>query len=799
MCGIVHRGCVFVRCCCRVTRAGPGRAWCFAEEFAAHTANVNCLKIGKRSAGVLVTGGDDKRVNMWAIGNPQAILSLTGHQTPVECVTFDAAEEVVAAGASGGAIKLWDLEEQRVLQTLVGHRSGCLGVEFHPFGQFVCSGSLDTQVKLWDIRRKGCIHTYKGHTGGVKHVKFSPDGRWVASGGEDGDVRIWDLTAGKQLAHFPLQGAAVTAVEYHPSEFLLATAGSDRSVRLWDLETLALADTLGPEATPAKQMVFAPDGDALLTANQDGLKAWAWEPARALDYVDMSWGNVAGLGLHGNRLLGCSIAANFVSLWAADLTRIGQARGEDGSAGEAGGARAVSASAAVGGGNAGGPVGMSMPSQSAYVPAPGSAPPQIPAAARLPPGQAAAAAALARAQGDRPPQPQSRGGSRGSGSRGTPSPETDGHEPAPKPGMVSIGIGAPGDSLLRGQGGAALVQAASAGAREAVVDLADRLAGLQGSGSRGASGLPPSELRRSPRSQAAPTGGQVVRGLSEAARRGSEGEPARKASSRGMVVRGVSQGSMSAGSPRAAVVSGEKSPPPITRTRTAPGLAPNASGDGRRQPQGLNFSEFVPSTAADVPIPAGPGAAPVPPGSAAAAVSEREVASEMLESHATVELILSSRLASLQVVRGFWARGDVKGAVSALRRGQDASVACDVLPVMMSSRQKLGLESLPDLCPVLRVMLESRQDRHRSTALDAVTGMVRSFGPTITGTLQAAEGRRAPGVDLSFEERMVRCEAARSGLEGLLGVLEVVEGDRECPTDLRKRAGDARIQVAAVI
>jgi len=39
--------------------------------------------------------------------------SLTGHQSPVECVTFDAAEENVVAGSASGTIKLWDLEEAK--------------------------------------------------------------------------------------------------------------------------------------------------------------------------------------------------------------------------------------------------------------------------------------------------------------------------------------------------------------------------------------------------------------------------------------------------------------------------------------------------------------------------------------------------------------------------------------------------------------------------------------------------------------------------------------------------------------
>lgn len=39
-----------------------------AEDFPAHAGNVNCIKIGTKSSGVLVTGGDDKKVNLWTIG-----------------------------------------------------------------------------------------------------------------------------------------------------------------------------------------------------------------------------------------------------------------------------------------------------------------------------------------------------------------------------------------------------------------------------------------------------------------------------------------------------------------------------------------------------------------------------------------------------------------------------------------------------------------------------------------------------------------------------------------------------------
>ena len=47
---------------------------CRAEEFVAHGSGVNCVHIGRKSGTVMVTGGDDKKVNVWAIGRRNVIL-----------------------------------------------------------------------------------------------------------------------------------------------------------------------------------------------------------------------------------------------------------------------------------------------------------------------------------------------------------------------------------------------------------------------------------------------------------------------------------------------------------------------------------------------------------------------------------------------------------------------------------------------------------------------------------------------------------------------------------------------------
>ncbi|XP_022715939.1 katanin p80 WD40 repeat-containing subunit B1 homolog isoform X2 [Durio zibethinus] len=292
------------------------------QEFVAHTSNVNCLSMGKKTCRLLITGGDDHKVNVWAIGKPTSLMSLCGHTSPVESLAFDSAEVLVLAGASTGVIKLWDLEETKMVRGLTGHRSNCTAMEFHPFGEFFASGSMDTNLKIWDIRKKGCIHTYKGHARGISTIRFTPDGRWVVSGGFDNVVKVWDLTAGKLLNEFKFHEGHIRSIDFHPLEFLLATGSADRTVKFWDLETFELIGSSRPEATGVRSIAFHPDGRTLFCGSDDALKVYSWEPVVCHDSVDMGWSTLGDLCINEGKLLGCSYYRNSVGVWVSDVAQI---------------------------------------------------------------------------------------------------------------------------------------------------------------------------------------------------------------------------------------------------------------------------------------------------------------------------------------------------------------------------------------------------------------------------------------------------------------------------------------------
>ncbi|XP_049867902.1 katanin p80 WD40 repeat-containing subunit B1 isoform X2 [Pectinophora gossypiella] len=297
------------------------RSWKL-QEFVAHKANVNCLAMGHKSNQVLATGGDDKKVNLWAIGRQSCLMSLSGHTTPVECVCFGHSEDLVCAGSQTGALKIWDLEAAKLLRTFTGHKGAIKCMDFHPYGDYLTTGSCDSTIKLWDTRKKGCIVTYSSHRLAVNSLQFSPDGQWIASACEDGLVKVWDVRVGKVLHEFVEHSAPVTCVKFHPHEFLLASCGADRTVNFWDMEKFQLVSKFEKENASIRHMQFSDDGASLLGCGKDGLHVIGWEPARVLDAEHGHWGLIHDITVAQTQLIAGSFHSTYVVLSVVDLSKV---------------------------------------------------------------------------------------------------------------------------------------------------------------------------------------------------------------------------------------------------------------------------------------------------------------------------------------------------------------------------------------------------------------------------------------------------------------------------------------------
>lgn len=134
--------------------------------------------------------------------------------------------------------------------------------------------------------------------------------------------QLWDLRTGKLLHNFGDHMARITGIQYHPKECMLATSSTDRTMRLWDLDTFHSIDVLGPEISPVRSIAFTPDEESLAVAVSEGVRLWKWEPPHREEIVNVSWSQVHDLAIDSkkNMIVGCSIHQSTVSVHMIDLS-----------------------------------------------------------------------------------------------------------------------------------------------------------------------------------------------------------------------------------------------------------------------------------------------------------------------------------------------------------------------------------------------------------------------------------------------------------------------------------------------
>lgn len=297
------------------------RSWKL-QDFVAHQSNVNCAALGHQTGRVMVTGGKDSKVNLWALGKDTCIMSLSGHATEVKSVQFGNTDEIVCAGSLGGIIKVWDLNAAKLVRNMTTQKGAVTCTDFHPYGDLLISGQSDWTVKLWDFRKKGCICVYRGHTRPINSIRFSPDGNWIASAGDDGLIRLIDIRTGKLLKQFSEHIFPVTSIRFHPSEYLLCSGGTDGVLNFYDLEKLTVVCKTDNNVGNISTMAFSKNGECLYVATDDYLKVYAWEPARLLDRERIKWGCVNDLALTDNQMIAASHMSVNISVYLLDLQKL---------------------------------------------------------------------------------------------------------------------------------------------------------------------------------------------------------------------------------------------------------------------------------------------------------------------------------------------------------------------------------------------------------------------------------------------------------------------------------------------
>ncbi len=240
-------------------------------ERGAHPGGALALAV-QPSGGVLVSGGQDRRLRFVALASGELRASLEAEGW-VTTVVWSPAGDRVAAAAGRRVLMCSAVGE--LLWASEAHPSTVTALAWSPRGQVVstCYG----QVSFLDAATGARQERFEWK-GSLLSLAQSPDGEVIACGSQDGSVHFWRRSTGQDstMSGYPLKPVALA---FDADGRALATGGGS-TVTVWSF------DGAGPEGTepallelhdgPVTALAFSHRGRRLASASKDGgVIVWA--------------------------------------------------------------------------------------------------------------------------------------------------------------------------------------------------------------------------------------------------------------------------------------------------------------------------------------------------------------------------------------------------------------------------------------------------------------------------------------------------------------------------------------------
>ncbi|PIK49138.1 putative phospholipase A-2-activating protein [Apostichopus japonicus] len=180
----------------------------------------------KYPQGLIVTGGNDAKINAYTLESPMPVYTLTGHSGTVCALAFGKFGTLLS-GSWDCSAKVW--LDSRCMLTLEGHEAAIWDVALMPSQGLMLTASADKLIKLWKAGK--CERTFKGHQDCVRGLAVVSDVEFL-SVSNDTTIRRWLIT-GDCMETFHGHTNFIYSISLLADGQGFVSSGEDRTVKVW--------------------------------------------------------------------------------------------------------------------------------------------------------------------------------------------------------------------------------------------------------------------------------------------------------------------------------------------------------------------------------------------------------------------------------------------------------------------------------------------------------------------------------------------------------------------------------------
>ena len=245
------------------------------------------------NAGLVLTGGRDKQVQVYDTTTDKIVATLKGHTKEVTRVAFAVPTISLEIGSESSSIttspsfaisasvdssvRIWKADETSgsyaLSHTINEFKGAVNGLSVHPCAEFFAAAAMDGTWGLYDLST-GSRLLHGSADEKWTGLDIHPDGVLMALGSSSGSVHIIDLQNGQESAQFKSDAASgITSLHFSENGYYLATATSSL-VEVRDLRKLNKAGTItvtegGEPGKTAVDVRFDPSAQFLAVVGDD--------------------------------------------------------------------------------------------------------------------------------------------------------------------------------------------------------------------------------------------------------------------------------------------------------------------------------------------------------------------------------------------------------------------------------------------------------------------------------------------------------------------------------------------------